>query len=1144
MSCDGLFPPPHARVPLFARDDQEALLAQLVARLPGFVPEWHVGDGDAGWALLAVYARYLEILAQGLNRLPQRSLLAFLDLFGGALVSAQSSRVPLVFSLLPTSPGDVELPARTTVAAKLPPPAPSFLARGDAADPPPAPLFYTAQTVSLAHAQLVAMRSIDPDADCFTDCSSRLQTGFTAFDDHTPVAHVLYIGHDKLFKLTGSAEVVFAIAFAEPARAGRTLVLDWEYLSQDGWLPLQVTEDRTARFTMEGEITLAKCCGPDSKQDAVNGRTSYWIRATLALARPFANIEDTLARTLEVDSPPNWSGKDVLLVDGVARGIVESTDGKLVTLEQAVHLEAGEALAVAGKAGTKIVRAPVTAVLVKFTYPFLAGDSITVDGESTATIMRAGAGRLELDRPLAGAQAGARLFLAVKPPPLRPDGLDPFGPLPMLDVVMARVGVSKNALQADLAFCDAAPLDLGSPCYPFGQQPALFTTFYLASEEAFVLGGAQIVLRFALAKPVAAGGKPLLTWEYFDGQSWRALGVVHDFLDTTASLTTAGLVRFDCPADWVPCAVNGSSKHWLRARLDNGDFGQPMRLEVVVVNGSPVVTSVAATLAPPVVSQLRLDYTYFTAFQLPDACLSYNDFVFRDHGVDVRGYRSPFTPFIPVEDRTRALHFGYSDKLPAGLLSTYVAVGDGAGAQASPSAFVWEYRAAQGWTEMAVLDETNGFATSGMVQWVGAPDAVATPGFGGTLYRIRARLAPGERVEPASLAALWPNAVWGVQGETVQQLALGDSDGNPGQGFRFRPDRVPVLPGETVEVREWTGSGDDWQSAVAGVAGADLRFERDALTGTPSAVWVRWRARPTLYGAARDERAYVLERSAGLLRFGDDRHGRIPPAGARIVASFGTGGGILGNVPAASITELRTGVAYLQGVTNPVAASGGAATELLAAVEARGPQRLRNRDRSVSFEDYEWLAREASPDVARVRCLPLTGPDGRPQRGCVSLLVAPQSSDPQPAPTVELARRVRAFLARHCPATVARRIGIATPRYVAVGVHATVVPLAADDAARVEQRARDACNRFLHPLAGGFDGNGWQFGQSVYLSQIASLLEGVEGIDYCADIHLSVGDALAGERIPVGADGIVAAGMHEVKMVLALPVRRASAGAN
>src|SRR5262249_20884869 len=162
------------------------------ARVPGFAAAWRPGAREPGWALLGVYARYLEILGEGINRLPERSLLSFLDTFGNSLLTAQSSRAPLVFKLLDNSPRDVELPAKSVVAAKLPPPPPSLLDPDP--KPPPAPLFYTTQTVMLTRAKLLALYSIDPGSDRYTDHIGDVRTGFVALASRHPVPHILYVG--------------------------------------------------------------------------------------------------------------------------------------------------------------------------------------------------------------------------------------------------------------------------------------------------------------------------------------------------------------------------------------------------------------------------------------------------------------------------------------------------------------------------------------------------------------------------------------------------------------------------------------------------------------------------------------------------------------------------------------------------------------------------------------------------------------------------------------------------------------------------------------------------------------------------------------------------------------------------------------
>ena len=153
--------------------------------------------------------------------------------------------------------------------------------------------------------------------------------------------------------------------------------------------------------------------------------------------------------------------------------------------------------------------------------------------------------------------------------------------------------------------------------------------------------------------------------------------------------------------------------------------------------------------------------------------------------------------------------------------------------------------------------------------------------------------------------------------------------------------------------------------------------------------------------------------------------------------------------------ELRAGVPF-KAVTNPVAAQGGALSE--------APRRWPRGGAAVADTPIagsprailEWIARGASPAVARAHCLPVTGPIGRVQRGWVTVLVVPHGTEPQPIPTPELRRRVRAHLAARVPAAAAGRCASLRRFYVAVGVVANVVPERPDDTARVVKRA---CSR-------------------------------------------------------------------------------------
>jgi hypothetical protein len=969
-------------------------------RLPGYVPgEWSPNAAAAGTALMQVFARYMELLAGGVNEVPERSRLAFLDMLGVGLLPAQAARVPLVFELMEDSPLDPTLPADSQVAAPAQRLPPSLLPPGEERREEPQPaVFSTAQTVTLTRARLSALYSLDPGGDLYADHLPGASEGFTLFDDMGLTEHALYLGHDRLFALAGNASVLLSFTMGARGRSAgaRPLAVAWEYLSEDGWMPLSLENDDTEGLLRGGEVLLRKTCGPDAREETIHGRKSFWLR------------------------------------------------GRLTN-------------------------------------------------------------------------------------PLPPVGADAAGSVPLVDDISARVGFTKTGLQPEGAMNDLLPLDTSNNFYPFGRQPARYSTFYLASREVFQRRGARINLTFDLSEAGAASADMVLGWEYHDGTDWRSLDAAFEFNNSLQNFTVEGQskVSFLCPPDWRETSVGGVSSYWLRVRIVRGNYGEPVRWRVV--NGAAVAQP--STLAPPVVSKLALAYTYQTDSAALDHCLAYNDFVFTDHSETCRWPRQTFEPFRPASDRQPAVHFGFDKPLPSGLVSLYLHVppesGD-AGAPADVPAFVWEYRTADGWNELGVLDETGGFQRSGMIQFIGQRDAAGVEGAGGTLQRIRARLKQGERARPTRVAGVWLNAVWGLQRTTVEGEVLGTSDGNPGQSYRF--PRQPVLEGETVEVREWTGRGPDWETVVRDLPAADWREETSPLPDAARSVWVRWHARPHLYDSGPLDRHYTVERTTGLLRFGDGRRGRIPPAGGRIVASYTTGGGLSGNVLAGAVGELRTGIPYVVGVTNPVAAAGGAASERPEEVRERGAQSLRHRGRAVSAQDFEWLAREASPEVARARCLS-GGREGE-GRGGVSLLVIPHSAEPRPQATPELQRRVREHLAARAPATVARRIRISEARYVPVGVVAGIVPLRAGEAAQVEARVLARLNSFLHPLKGGAGGRGWGFGEALYLSQIASLIEKTPGVDYAPRIMLRVEGEVFGDVVPVAVDALVAAGDHEVKLTL------------
>jgi predicted phage baseplate assembly protein len=305
----------------------------------------------------------------------------------------------------------------------------------------------------------------------------------------------------------------------------------------------------------------------------------------------------------------------------------------------------------------------------------------------------------------------------------------------------------------------------------------------------------------------------------------------------------------------------------------------------------------------------------------------------------------------------------------------------------------------------------------------------------------------------------------------------------------------------------------------------DLRLVRDRERRVVE-VWVRWQGRRHLYGSGESDRHYLIERARGRLQFGDGVRGRIPPDGAAIVARvYRSGGGRRGNVAARTITQAAASLGGVEELFNPVPAGGGAESETLLDVALRGARTLRHRSRAVCAADYETMALEASSAVAVARALALRDPAGRRRAGWMTLQIIPESTEPRPWPTFQLREQVRRYICDHAgPQAATGHLHVTGPTYHAVDVRAAIALRPAHDAALVEEATRAAIAGFLDPLRGGPAGEGWKIGRDVYLSDLAAVVERVEGVDYVEELSLMSETLPVGERLRVPEGRVVAAG--------------------
>jgi predicted phage baseplate assembly protein len=213
-------------------------------------------------------------------------------------------------------------------------------------------------------------------------------------------------------------------------------------------------------------------------------------------------------------------------------------------------------------------------------------------------------------------------------------------------------------------------------------------------------------------------------------------------------------------------------------------------------------------------------------------------------------------------------------------------------------------------------------------------------------------------------------------------------------------------------------------------------------------------------------------------------------------------------VAAAASFDLVNSVPFIGGVTNPLPASGGRNVEARAQTLRRGPEEIRARGRAVTPADYVLLARQVpGSDVARAHAI--AGRDirfpGAPVPGTVSvLLVSSDRGTEPPLPDAGTLERVAEWLSSNvAPAGI--QVVAGAPRFVRIGVRASVVLGPGVDAGTTVALALSNLEDYLHPLRGGEDRDGWPFGGVVrYQALVRMLLDRTPGLMAVSRLNLVV----------------------------------------
>jgi predicted phage baseplate assembly protein len=485
-----------------------------------------------------------------------------------------------------------------------------------------------------------------------------------------------------------------------------------------------------------------------------------------------------------------------------------------------------------------------------------------------------------------------------------------------------------------------------------------------------------------------------------------------------------------------------------------------------------------------------------------------------------------------------ALYLGFEEPLGRLLIEVDVDASQARGAGVNPDDPPLRWELSQGdneWLEAEVLEDlTGGFNYgSGTVTLELPPRSAIQPLAGHRMHWLRCRIDDKTRHGGAATTYTQPPEIYSItagvigarlpatHASQITSEILGVSDGTPGQVFPLR--NAPVLKpqaGETLEVQD-PESGD----------------------------WARWELRDDFVGSTEYDRHYTLDLVSGEVEFGPairetdggwTQYGSVPPKGAVLrFTRYRHGGGRLGNVTAGTLTVMKSSLPGVDTVVNPTPAVGGVDAEQLEHARERASMEIRSRYRAVTAEDFEFMAGEASPRVARAVCIPPR------EGGAVPLHIVPrvypadrQLTYEELVPDEALMTEVAEYLDER------RLIGTTVQllpcrfRGLSVVVNLQASPLA--DTARVEEDVAHALYTYLNPLVGGNAGGpgpGWPFGRALNQGELYGIVHAVDGVEFVKilriyETNLETGEQSskpAGTHIVLESDELMASGQHIVK---------------
>ena len=688
--------------------------------------------------------------------------------------------------------------------------------------------------------------------------------------------------------------------------------------------------------------------------------------------------------------------------------------------------------------------------------------------------------------------------------------------------------------------------------FPFGERFQLFNEIYFGSQEVLGKKGAKVTMNFDLSffeipienqisdeeinwKWIANKGdfkegktyKISITeviWEYYNGYGWSRLfsdNSYSDIFNIEQNVTSCfKSMTFTCPDDMSMSFAGSQENFYIRARIIKAENLYKLRGDYL----------------SPHVKNLSFDYYYKDNGCKLNDILCYNCMEEKRYETKKADVYEGFVPFYCADAKSRVIYLGFSRAPDNGPFRILWDINENAlGVQPELS---WEYLSEKGWRPMNMVDETECFTKIGLTIFLDNHEFINRRIFGEELFWVRITDVNDSYKSGISnrpiIKSINLNTVRAINVDSQREEYFAMNVYTENAEFTLSsPDvlKFELYVNEFLSITEQEVEKLESEGRIIRVSES---------SGMDSELWVKWQEVNTFVTEDNNSRCYIIDRSNGVITFGNGRNGRIPSVSDvdNIRVVYTTGGGTRTNVNIDTIRNIERSIGFVSGVTNPKKFYGGCDTETVYEAIRRSAVLLRTQGKAVSARDFEYLTMNASRSIERVRCFSGRNAFGVKESGAVTLVVLRKEN----SEFSRIREDIKSYLLPRISESIVSSdsLYITEPEFITINVRAELTVNGINDIFELKKSVEERLNTYLNSFENNASGKGWKIGQIPNKQQLRSTLLQLKNVVYVKNIYVTTYISGADGLREIDEEGIrkhcyilPKSGQHDISVALA-----------